>query len=73
MHLSNSATDEFCILFIAQDLSFGESEPEDDEKLELKKLPFEKVYEMVQSGEITDSLTVAAVLKTKLLILENKI
>jgi len=29
MHLSNSATDEFCILLIAKDLSFGESEPED--------------------------------------------
>jgi ADP-ribose pyrophosphatase len=73
MHLSNSATDEFCILYIAQDLAYGESEPEDDEKLEVKKLHFDELYKMVEDGEVTDSLTVAAVLKTKLLILEGKI
>ena len=73
LHLSNSASDEFGILYIAQDLSFGESEPEDDEKLELRKLHFDELYQMVESGEITDSLTVTAVLKAKLLILEGKI
>ncbi len=73
MYLSNSASDEFCILYIAQDLSFGKSEPEDDEQLEVKKLHFDELYRMVEVGEITDSLTVAAVLKTKLLMLERKI
>jgi 8-oxo-dGTP pyrophosphatase MutT (NUDIX family) len=73
MHLSNSASDEFCILFIAQDLTFGEAEPEDDEQLEVRKLPFNELYQMVESGEITDSLTVTIVLKTKLLMLEGKI
>ena len=73
MHLSNSASDEFCILYIAQDLSFGESEPEDDEQLEVRKLHFDELYKMVEVGEITDSLTVAIVLKTKLLILEGKL
>ncbi|HEX8515601.1 MAG TPA: NUDIX hydrolase [Bacteroidia bacterium] len=73
MHLSNSATDEFCILYIAQDLSFGESEPEDDEKLEVRKLHFNELYEMVLSGEVTDSLTVTAVLKAKLMILNGEI
>jgi ADP-ribose pyrophosphatase len=73
MHLSNSASDEFCILYIAQDLSFGESEPEDDEQLEVRKLHFDELYKMVEDGEITDSLTVAIVLKTKLLMLEGKV
>lgn len=73
MHLSNSASDEFCILYVAQDLSFGESEPEDTEQLEVRKLPFETLYKMVESGEVTDSLTVAAVLKVKLLMLEGKL
>jgi len=73
MHLSNSASDEFCILYIAQDLRFGESEPEDNEKLEVRKLHFNDLYKMVESGEVTDSLTVAIVLKTKLLMLEGKI
>jgi 8-oxo-dGTP pyrophosphatase MutT (NUDIX family) len=73
MHLSNSASDEFCVLFLAQDLSFGESEPEETEQLEVKKIPFEELYRMVCTGEVTDSLTVAAVLKVRLLLLENQI
>lgn len=71
MHLSNSASDEFCIIYLAKDLTFGKAKPEDDEALEVMKLPFEEVYARVNSGEITDSLTVAAVLKVKLMILEK--
>ncbi|MES2140119.1 MAG: NUDIX hydrolase [Bacteroidota bacterium] len=73
LHLSNSASDEFGILYIAQDLNFGESEPEDDEQLVVRKLHFNELYQMVESGEITDSLTVIAVLKAKLLMLEGTI
>ncbi|MGZ4073594.1 MAG: DNA mismatch repair protein MutT, partial [Bacteroidia bacterium] len=73
MYLSNSASDEFCILYIAQDLTFGEAEPEETEELEIRKLHFDELYKMVDSGEITDSLTVAIVLKTKLMMLEGKI
>ena len=73
MHLSNSASDEFCVLFIAQELSFGASQPEDDEELETKKIHFNDLYKMVERGEITDSLTVAAVLKAKIMMLEGKL
>ncbi len=73
MYLSNSASDEFCILFIAQELSFGEAEPEDVEELVCRKIHFDELYKLVQNGVITDSLTVAIVLKTKLLMLEGKI
>lgn len=73
MHLSNSVSDEFCILYVAQDLSYGEAEPEDDERLEVRKLHFEELYKMVQNGEVTDSMTVAGVLKAKLMMLEGKL
>lgn len=73
MYLSNSATDEFCILYIAQDLEFHAPEPEDDEKLEIKKIPFAQLYDMVKNNEITDCLTITTVLKTKLLMDEGKI
>jgi ADP-ribose pyrophosphatase len=73
MHLSNSVSDEFCILYVAQDLSYGEAEPEDDEKLEVRKLHFDELYKMVQNGEVTDSMTVAGVLKAKLMMLEGKL
>lgn len=69
MHLSNSASDEFCILFLARELTFGQAKPEDDEALEVMKIPFEEVYQLVNEGKITDSLTVAAVLKVKLMLL----
>lgn len=68
MHLSNSASDEFCILYLAQELTFGEAHPEEDEDLQVVKLPFDEVYQLVCEGKITDSLTVAAVLKVKLLL-----
>ncbi len=73
MHLSNSATDEFCVLFLAQDLTFGTAKPEDDEALEVMKIPFEEFYARVNSGEITDSLTVAAALKVKLMMLNSQL
>lgn len=71
LHTSNSATNEYAIIYLATGLSFGESEPEPDEQLQIRKIPFEELYERVKSGEITDSLTVAAVLRMKLLLLEG--
>ncbi len=68
MHLSNSVSDEKGIVYIARDLEYFEPEPEEGEVLQLKKLPFNEVYEMVMKGDITDSLSVAGVLKTKILI-----
>lgn len=73
MHLSNSATDEFCILFLAQDLTFGQAEPEDTEDLRVLKIPFEEAYKLVCNGSLTDSLTVAGILKVKLMMLEGTI
>lgn len=73
MHLSNSVSDEQSIIYIAKNLSFGTSFPEETEQLTVKKLPFKKAYQMVIDGEITDSISVAAILKTKILIEEGKI
>ena len=73
LHLSNSVSDELSIIYLARDLQQFEAEPEDTEQLIVHKLPFEEVYQMVCIGEITDAMTVAAVLKVRLLILENKL
>lgn len=73
LHLSNSVSDELSIIYLARDLQQFEAEPEDTEQLIVHKLPFEQVYQMVCSGEITDAMTVAAVLKVQLLIIENKL
>ncbi len=73
MHLSNSVSDEKGIIFIAQDVSEGQAQPDEDEVLQIKKLPFEQVFDMVMNNEITDSLAVAGILKTKILIDQGKI
>jgi 8-oxo-dGTP pyrophosphatase MutT (NUDIX family) len=68
LHLSNSTTDEFGILYVAQGLSFQESQPEPDEDLQVRKVPFQQAFEMMQNGEITDALSVVALYKVKHLI-----
>jgi len=63
-HLSNSVSDEECLLYLAEGLTQQESELEDTEAdLKVRKLPFTDVLQMVLSGEITDSLTVIGILK----------
>ena len=67
IHLSNSVSDEYGIIYLARDLTFGESQPEETEQLKVRKIPFEEAYNMVINNEITDSLSVAGILKVKLL------
>lgn len=68
MHLSNSVSDELSIIYVATGLTVGQSAPEETEQLVIRKLPFEQAFQMVIDGEITDSMSVAAILKTKILI-----
>ncbi len=63
MHLSNSVSDEWGIVYLATGLSQGESAPEDTEQLSVKKMRLEEVFAEVEAGKITDSLTVAAIYK----------
>lgn len=73
MHLSNSVSDELAIVYLATSLTQKTSEPEETEQLQILKLPLEKVYEMVEAGQITDSMTVAAIYKIKLMLLQGKL
>ena len=73
LHLSNSVSDELSILYLARGLKQFEAEPEETEQLIVKKLPFSEVYQMVCNGQITDSMTIVAVLKVQLLLTENKL
>ncbi len=63
LHLSNSITDEEGFVFIAEELSEGEAEFDETEILEIRKLPLVDALEMVNGGEITDAMSVAAILK----------
>ncbi len=63
VHLSNSITDEVGIVFVAEGLTYGEPEFDDTEQIEIKKISFDDVVQMVKDGEITDALSVAGILK----------
>lgn len=68
MHLSNSVSDEVGHIYVATGLKEGETEFEDTEELAIKKIPLKQAVQMVMTGEITDSLSVAALLKADKLI-----
>jgi ADP-ribose pyrophosphatase len=63
IHPSNSVSDEEGFVFLAEDLTSGETEFEDTEKLEILKLPLSEAIEKVMCGEITDAISVAGLLK----------
>lgn len=73
IHTSNSVTDEYGICYLAQDLIQLEAEPEDTEELVIKKLPLDDAVQMVMDGIITDSLSIACLLKVALLRSQGKL
>lgn len=63
MDLSNSVTDERCLIYLARELEPCAPRPEETEQLELRRVPFEELHRGVLEGEYRDSLTIAGVLK----------
>ena len=59
---------EVLYLYLAKDLTYGDCCPDEDEFLEVARVPFDSLAEQVMSGEIKDGKTVAAVLKAKILL-----
>lgn len=64
VHLSNSVSDEEGLLYLAEDLLIGAHALEDTEAdLKVWKLPLLEAVHMVETGKITDSLSVIGLLK----------
>ena len=63
VHTSNSITDEVGIVFVAEGLTEGETAFEETEDLTIRKLPLTDALTLVLDGEITDAISVAAILK----------
>jgi 8-oxo-dGTP pyrophosphatase MutT (NUDIX family) len=69
-HLSNSVCDEIGYVFRATDLTQGPVEPEGCERIEVRRFEWADAWEMLRRGEITDSLSVIALLHEALRRLE---
>ena len=61
-HTSKSSIDETAHLFIGRDLRPATAAADEDEQIDVTAMPLAQVLELVLSGEITDSMTIIAVL-----------
>ena len=61
--LSNSVTDERGFGFIATGLSAAETEPDPTEDLQIARAPFRQALDLAVSGEMSDAMTVAMLLR----------
>ncbi len=68
IQVSNSVTNEVGYIYLATELSHHAPDQDEDEDITIKKIPFAEAYAMLERGEILDSLTVIALLKTKILL-----
>ncbi len=68
LYLSPGFSTEVLHMYLARQLRQGACHPDEDEFLEVERVPFSALAEQVLSGAITDAKTVALVLKVKLLL-----
>lgn len=71
--LSNCVTDETAHLFLAWDLTEGESQPDATEVLAVRRVPFDVALRRAMNGEVTDAMTVMALFKCRLLALAGEL
>lgn len=60
--------DEVIHLYLARGLTFGETDFDDDEFLDVVKIPLDTLVDMIMDGRIKDSKTQTAILKTKIIL-----
>ncbi|MFD1625942.1 NUDIX domain-containing protein [Azospirillum griseum] len=73
MHLSNCITDEVAHTFLAWGVEEGAACPDDTEALSVRRVPFAEAVAMAMTGAITDSMSVASLLKVQLMALNGSL
>ena len=68
---SPAILDERIYMYLAEELEFGENDLDDDEFIEVVRIPIKELAEMICRGEIIDGKTQAGVMKA-LYIFENR-
>ena len=69
---SPAILDEKINLYLARGLEFGETDPDDDEFIDVVHIPLEEMVDRVMRGEILDGKTQLAVLKVNELLHREK-
>jgi len=68
IHLSNCISSERGYLFLATDLTEGTPQPDPDEILTIKKVPFTQALNMVLNNEIKDAMSIMGILHLQQLL-----
>ncbi len=63
---------EVLSMYLAEGLTIGETDFDEDEFIDIEAIPLDTLCEMVVRGEITDGKTQAAILKTKYILESRK-
>ena len=69
---SPAILDECIHMYMAEELEFGETDPDDDEFIETVRIPLDELVEMVLRGEVPDAKTQVAALRAKLMLSKRR-
>lgn len=61
-YLAPGYSTEFMVVFLATELSDDPLQADDDEFLQVEKIPFQKAFEMAEQGEVQDAKSLAALM-----------
>jgi ADP-ribose pyrophosphatase len=61
-YLSNSVADEYAVWFLATELVPGEQQPEGSEAINVRRVPLREALAMALNGQITDALSLVAIM-----------
>ena len=73
MYPSPALLSEVIYMYFARGLTFGERDLDEDEFLECERVPFEKMLDMIENGELPDAKTQIAALRVWRMLREKKI
>jgi ADP-ribose pyrophosphatase len=62
MYMTPGYCTEILHVYVAEGLTVGEASPNDDEEIEVTRVPLQDVAQMIQDGRIRDAKTIAALM-----------
>jgi 8-oxo-dGTP pyrophosphatase MutT (NUDIX family) len=68
IQVSNCISSEFGVVYLATDLTETQPNPDGTEKLQLRRVPLAETLRMVDTGEITDAISIIGLLTTERLL-----
>ena len=59
-------------MYMAEGLTFGDTDPDDDEFIETVRIPLSELVDMVMKGEVPDAQTQLAALRAEKILASRK-